>query len=135
MWHMAIAGQHGVDTQLGYGKVSEDFLDPASGQKTVGDEIRLAADAQALRRGLSQHIAVVGVEAATDGEVFKRVINHELPDLAIAGVGIAKADMVCQICRFFRSTVATLPFEVQRRAATSADPCLRQQVEEVARAS
>ncbi len=31
--------------------------------------------------------------------------------------------------------LATLPFEVQRRAATSADPCLRQQAEGVARAS
>ena len=48
--------------------VDEDFDHPAGSDETAGDEIRLAGNAQALRRRFGQHVAVVGIDAAADGK-------------------------------------------------------------------
>ena len=64
MRNMAVTGEHRIDAEFRDRNIAENLLDPAGGKQVSDDEIRLQRDAQTLRRALTQHVAVVGVDPA-----------------------------------------------------------------------
>ena len=50
---MAVAGEQRVHAKFRPGEISEDLDHPAGGEKRLGDEVRLAGDAEAKRRALA----------------------------------------------------------------------------------
>ncbi len=68
---MAVARQHGVNADIGYGVVGQDFFQGARGKCIGGDEGGLASDAQTVDGGLEQDIAVIGLDAAMNRDAFR----------------------------------------------------------------
>jgi hypothetical protein len=80
-------------------------LDPAGVEVAGDNEIGLQGDAQSLRRGLGQHVAIVGVDPAAHREVLGLPVHQELPAWD-AGHGYNPGTRDAQFRGMLRSTVA-----------------------------